>query len=335
MAATAEELVNNLEENNELLGGIAREILDGEKEKVLDELESLEKQTVMGKIKNELTWRALFKDERESKKKEAKERKNKGKNKKTTKETTTQIPEWETETKKDENNETTEITSDKYDKENMKIIQDALTRYDITNPLIQKAILATIAKESWFKPQIGEISYKSTSNKRIREIFGARVSWLSDQQLTTLKNNEQLFRDRVYGPDDPTGQAQKLGNTKKWDGMKYRWRWFNGITFKANYKKYGDMVGEDLVNNPELLEKPEIAAKVNAAYFADGLSHNTIKQKYGNSDWPNDFSNFQTALQAAININAWIGNSINSKNVQQNYSKALAASAYINIEWQA
>lgn len=44
------------------------------------------------------------------------------------------------------------------------------------------------------------------------------------------------------------------------------------------------MVGEDLVNNPELLEKPEIAAKVNAAYFADGLSHNTIKQKYGNSD---------------------------------------------------
>jgi len=43
------------------------------------------------------------------------------------------------------------------------------------------------------------------------------------------------------------------------------------------------MIGEDLVNNPELLEKPEIAAKVNAAYFANGLSNNTIIQKYGNT----------------------------------------------------
>ncbi len=238
-------------------------------------------------------------------------------------------------TKQKKTQEVSEITSDKYDKGNMKTIQDALTRYDITNPFIQKAILATIAKESWFKPQIPEKSYKETNNKRIREIFGARVSWLSDTQLTTLKANEEAFRDRVYGPDDPTWQAQKLGNTKKWDGMKYRWRWFNGITFKNTYKKYGDMVGEDLVNNPALLEKPDIAAKVNAAYFADGLSHNTIKQKYGNTNWPNDFSNFQTALQAAININAGIWNNINSANLQENYNKALTASAHIDIETQA
>jgi len=85
------------------------------------------------------------------------------------------------ETKKDKKHEdttteSTEITSDKYDSKNMQIIQDALTTYNITNPLIQKAILATIAKESGFKPQIPEKSYKDTSNKRIREIFGARVS---------------------------------------------------------------------------------------------------------------------------------------------------------------
>jgi|GEM_PF-2514680 len=42
------------------------------------------------------------------------------------------------------------------------------------------------------------------------------------------------------------------------------------------------MIGEDLVSNPELLEKPEIAAKVNAAYFADGLKNKTIIQKYKN-----------------------------------------------------
>lgn len=246
----------------------------------------------------------------------------------------------EKETKKEKANkkrikevtETEEITSDKYNKENMKTIQNALIGYDITNPYIQKAILATIAKESGFKPQIPEKSYKDTNNKRIREIFGARVSGLSDTQLSTLKANEEAFRDRVYGPDDPTGQSQKLGNTQRWDGMKYRGRWFNGITFKTTYKKYGDMVGVDLVKNPELLEKPDIAAKVNAAYFAEWLENSTIKQKYGNIQGPNDFSNFETALQAAININAWIGKDINSKNLQENYNKALAASAYINNE---
>jgi len=29
------------------------------------------------------------------------------------------------------------------------------------------------------------------------------------------------------------------------------------------------MINEDLVNQPELLERPDIAAKVNAAYFAE------------------------------------------------------------------
>lgn len=225
-----------------------------------------------------------------------------------------------------------EITSEKYDTQNIKIIQEALTQYDITNTYIQKAILATIAKESWFKPQIPEKSYKDTPNKRIREIFGARVSGLSDNQLTTLKANEQAFRDRVYGPDDPTGQSQKLGNTQPWDGMKYRGRWFNGITFKNTYKKYGDIIGVDLVKNPELLEKPDIAAKVNAAYFAEWLKNPTIIQKYGNKNGINDFSSFTTALQAAVNINAWIGKDINSKNLQENYNKALAAAKYLNNE---
>lgn len=231
---------------------------------------------------------------------------------------------------KTETKESTNTVSDKYDTKNIKTIEDALMRYNITNPYIKKAILATIAKESWFKPQIAEKSYKNTNNKRIRRIFGARVSGLSDTQLTTLKANEEAFRDRVYGPDDPTGQSQKYGNTQKWDGMKYRWRWFNGITFKSNYEKYGNMINEDLVNNPELLEKPEIAAKVNAAYFADGLSNQKIIQTYGNTAWVNDFNDFETALKAAIHINAGIGKKTNTSNFQENYNKALAASAYLN-----
>ena len=195
----------------------------------------------------------------------------------------------------------------------MKIVT-ALKKYGIVNPLVQKAILSVIGKESGFKINRDEVSYKNTANSRIRNIFGKRVKDLSDDELTDLKKNDTKFWDRVYGPDDPTGMSQKYGNTSKGDGSKYLGRGFNGITFKSNYKKYMDLLNKngtvaDLVNNPKLLYDPEIAAEVNALYFADGLSSKLSKKKYGNDD-PNDFKDFKTALKAATNANAGWGKDI-------------------------
>jgi len=65
----------------------------------------------------------------------------------------------------------------------------------------------------------------------------------------------------------------------------------------------------DLVSNPKMLYDPEIAAEVNALYFADGLSNKFSKKKYGNDD-PNDFKDFKTALKAAVNANAGWGRDI-------------------------
>jgi len=200
------------------------------------------------------------------------------------------------------------------EKEMVKKIVTALKKYGIVNPLVQKAILSVIGKESGFKINRDEVSYKNTANSRIRNIFGKRVKDLSDDELTDLKKNDTKFWDRVYGPDDPTGMSQKYGNTSKGDGSKYLGRGFNGITFKSNYKKYMDLLNKngtvaDLINNPKLLYDPEIAAEVNALYFADGLSSKLSKKKYGNDD-PNDFKDFKTALKAATNANAGWGKDI-------------------------
>jgi predicted chitinase len=200
------------------------------------------------------------------------------------------------------------------EKEMVKKIVTALKKYGIVNPLVQKAILSVIGKESGFKINRDEVSYRNTANSRIRKIFGKRVKDLSDNELTELKSNDTKFWDRVYGPDDPTGMSQKYGNTNKGDGSKYLGRGFNGITFKSNYKKYMDLLNKngtvaDLVNNPKLLYDPEIASEVNALYFADGLSSKLSKKKYGNED-PNDFKDFKTALKAATNANAGWGKDI-------------------------
>ena len=200
------------------------------------------------------------------------------------------------------------------EKEMVEKIINSLKKYGIVNPLVQKAILSVIGKESGFKINRDEVSYKNTENSRIRKTFGKRVKDLSDDELTELKTNDTKFWDRVYGPDDPTGMAQKYGNTNKGDGSKYLGRGFNGITFKSNYKKYMDLLSKngtvaDLVNNPKLLYDPEIAAEVNALYFADGLSSKLSKKKYGNDD-PNDFKDFKIALKAATNANAGWGKNI-------------------------
>lgn len=60
-----------------------------------------------------------------------------------------------------------------------------------------------------------------------------------------------------------------LGNIKSGDGRRYKGRGFIGLTGRNNYKKYGDMLGIDLVNNPELASDPEIALAIAAAYWKD------------------------------------------------------------------
>lgn len=71
--------------------------------------------------------------------------------------------------------------------------------------------------------------------------------------------------DIKYAPK----KAKALGNTKPGDGAKYKGRGYIQLTGKYNYKKAGDALGLDLVAQPELVEKPEIAAKVAIWYWKE------------------------------------------------------------------
>ena len=61
-------------------------------------------------------------------------------------------------------------------------------------------------------------------------------------------------------------KAKILGNTKPGDGAKYKGRGYIQLTGKDNYKRAGQALGLDLVNKPELVELPDVAAKV-AVWF--------------------------------------------------------------------
>ena len=139
-------------------------------------------------------------------------------------------------------------------------------------------MLAQIEGESGFKMQ-SETSYAGTSNARIRAVMPDRVNHLNDAQLTALKADPEAFFNEVYGMKN-----NGLGNTEAGDGYKYRGRGFIQLTGRSNYQKIGDIIGEDLIGNPELMNDPGIAAKASAAYFkmvgANNQNMSTMRGAY-------------------------------------------------------
>lgn len=72
-----------------------------------------------------------------------------------------------------------------------------------------------------------------------------------------------------------------LGNTVKGDGVKYKGRGYIQLTGRLNYTHYGQLLGIDLVNNPNLALDPIVSAKVVALYFKE---HN-IPAACERQDW--------------------------------------------------
>jgi putative chitinase len=76
--------------------------------------------------------------------------------------------------------------------------------------------------------------------------------------------NDRAFRK--YDPKHAPKKAKALGNTKVGDGAKYKGRGYIQLTGRYNYKRAGEALGLPLEQQPELVEKPEVAAKV-AVWF--------------------------------------------------------------------
>lgn len=68
-----------------------------------------------------------------------------------------------------------------------------------------------------------------------------------------------------YEPGTKIGDA--LGNKKIGDGLKYKGRGLLQITGRSNYKKYGDLIGLDLIESPDLLLNIDNAVHVSCEFW--------------------------------------------------------------------
>ena len=116
------------------------------------------------------------------------------------------------------------------------VLNTAMNRYQIVGPKRIAAFIAQIGHES------GQLKY-------VKEIWGPTAA-------------QARYESR-----------KDLGNTVAGDGSKYRGRGLIQITGRTNYIMCGDALALDLINQPELLEKPQHAC-MSAAWFwaTKGLS---------------------------------------------------------------
>lgn len=212
----------------------------------------------------------------------------------------------------------------KYPEQGIRAIEYYMDKYGIVNPYTRSAILGVVAKESGFKPK-GEYSYKNTSNSRLRELFGSRISGLSESQLASLKKDDIGFYDRIYGKDapDPKGKRyrERYGHTQRGDGFKYRGRGMNQLTFKSSYKKMGEKIGVDLVNNPELANDLDTASHIAVRFLYDRLNDiPSGNDKYANLHPVKDMNSFtdqKTANYTVANANGGWGKPARAESVER------------------
>lgn len=188
-------------------------------------------------------------------------------------------------------------------KQNVSIIVNRCIVKGITNLFSQGAILSIALKEGGLNPSAKEVSYKNTSNNRIRQIF-TKTKALSDTQLNSLKNNEVDFFNFVYN-----GVAGNGAN----DGYKFRGRGYNDLTGRGNYRSIGKKIGVDLEANPDLLStNPTVEADALIQYFIDEmiLGKQLGKLKLYNATNINDFKTLNDSLGAFYHANAGWGHSV-------------------------
>jgi putative chitinase len=136
-------------------------------------------------------------------------------------------------------------------------IPDTAAKFNITTPLRLAHFLAQCGHESGgFKLTQENLSYSAKGlNATFKKYFPTIESALP------YERNQQKIANKVYG------NRMSNGDEASGDGWKYHGRGFIQLTGRDNYTKFAKFIGEDTVNNPDLVATKYPLAS--AAFFFD------------------------------------------------------------------
>lgn len=132
----------------------------------------------------------------------------------------------------------------------------AADRWGISTPLRLAHFLTQGHVESGGFVRLEEsLSYSAA---RMCQVWPKRFPTLAD--AAGYVNRPEKLAEKVYGG------RRDLGNIEPGDGWRYRGRGF-GLTGRANYRRYGQLIGVDLEAHPELASHPDVIASLGGAFW--------------------------------------------------------------------
>ncbi|MEM7183057.1 MAG: glycoside hydrolase family 19 protein [Spirochaetota bacterium] len=178
--------------------------------------------------------------------------------------------------------------------------------------LVQKIVDAT-AKNHTSSNDRFMSSQLRASEKHIKAILeGCKVEGITDLGqiayiLGTVRRESLMGNwmiERIPEEKANANYGGRFGNDNPGDGYKYRGRGYVQITFKANYEKFGKLLGLDLVANPDDAMDPATAAKICIVGMRDGTFSykGTLSDFIGGSK--RDFLNARNTVNPAELIRA-------------------------------
>jgi len=156
---------------------------------------------------------------------------------------------------------------------------DAKAKPDMSKPsIVQQVSQKDIAKTVSGNPH--EVILKKAAQKA--GIEGQELAAFLSQcahETMDFKHMKEIGGSldfKKYDPKFAPKKAKALGNTKPGDGAKYKGRGYIQLTGKYNYTKAGEALGLPLAEKPQLVEKPEVAAKVAVWFWKERVSNKAI-----------------------------------------------------------
>ncbi len=151
-----------------------------------------------------------------------------------------------------------------------KISKDAVPKHLVTGSPHEKfltgAAVAAGIKGEELAQFLAQMAHETGNFKHMKEIGGSLDFKKYEPVFKKDKKKKVILDPKTKKPKNFNPLAAKLGNDQPGDGTKYHGRGYIQLTGKYNYEKAGKALGLDLVKNPDLVEKPEVAAKV-AVWF--------------------------------------------------------------------
>lgn len=135
-------------------------------------------------------------------------------------------------------------------------LSKAADERDISTPLQLVHFLSQQSVESMgFTVFVENLSY---SAQRLCQVWPGRFPNLIAAH--PFEHDPEKLAERTYGG--------RLGNSQPGDGFRFRGRGTLQITGRENYQKYGEIIGVDLIAEPDKAAWPTIAPRIAAAYWA-------------------------------------------------------------------